>query len=113
MGPWEGRRPYTQFVDNWSLGKTLLCMLWCTYGEARDNQRVCVVPDAELWEDEDDPRVPPHAARLVKMLTQPEPSQRGTMQEALSSPFFTTTFQHMDEEFQPVSIPALLDAARH
>jgi len=110
--PWEAHREYTRNVDNWSLGKTLLCMLWCTYGAAGSNRRFSVVPEVALWDDEDDPRVPPYAAKLVSTLTQHDPERRGTMQEAIRSPFFTTTFQHMGEEFQPVRMPALLDAAR-
>merc|ERR1719223_2079831 len=53
--PWEERRPYTQHVDNWSLGMTMLCMLWCTH-EVYHNQQVPVKPERSLWEDEGDPR---------------------------------------------------------
>jgi len=109
--PWERRQPYTKYVDNWSLGKTLLCMLWCTYGEFR-NERHPVVPEATLWEDEDDPRVPPHAANLIKTLTNIDPLSRSTMQHACQHPFFTASFMHMGEEFQPVRMQDLLNAAR-
>jgi len=110
--PWQGRQQYTMYVDNWSLGKTLLCMLWCTYGELH-NQRYPVVPETRLWEDEGDPRIPPHAAKLIKTLTHMHPLNRGTMQQACRHPFFTAPFIHMGEEFQPVQMQALLDAARH
>jgi len=103
--------PYTEQVDNWSLGKTLLCMLWCTYQE-EGQARHPWVPEAALWEREDDPRVPPVAAQLIKRLTQLDPSMRGTMQEACMSPFFTTGFTHLGREFQPVQMQALKDAAR-
>jgi len=109
--PGEIKPPYTQYVDNWSLGKTLLCMLWCTYGEDRFG-RYPVVPEGRLWENEDDPRVPPDAAKLIKTLTQTHPLRRGTMREACRSPFFTSRFTHMGKEFQPVQMQSLLHAAR-
>jgi serine/threonine protein kinase len=109
--PGDPPREYTLYVDNWSLGQTLLCMLWCTYDEDV-NGRYPVVPDTRLWEREDDPRVPPVAAKLIKTLTQLHPLRRGTMREACRSPFFTTRFMHMGREFQPVQMQALLDAAR-
>lgn len=110
--PWDTtREPYTQYVDNWSLGQTLLCMLWCTYREA-NNQHFPTLPERTDWEDEDDPRVPPLAAKLIKTLTELEPLNRGTMRGACLAPFFTVPFTHMDEQFQPVQIQVLLEAAR-
>jgi len=109
--PWEQPRPYTQFVDNWSLGLTLLCMLWCTY-RTRDDDKIPTVQEAELWEDEGDPRIPPCAARLIKTLTQVNPMERGTMREASEDCFFTASFMHLGKEFEPVQIQALLDAAK-
>jgi serine/threonine protein kinase len=109
--PWQDRKQYTMYVDNWSLGKTLLCMLWCTYGEY-NGRRYPVEPEAHLWEDENDPRVPSHAAKLIKTLTDKEPLRRGTMRQACRHPFFTAPFIHMGEEFQPVHMQALLDDAR-
>lgn len=109
--PWEERRPYTQHVDNWSLGMTMLCMLWCTH-EVYHNQQVPVKPERSLWEDEGDPRIPPQAAKLIKTLTQVDPLKRGTMRKACQSEFFTEGFMHMGEEFQPIQMQCLLDAAR-
>lgn len=94
------RKPYTPSVDLYSLGKTILVMLWRTkmFQPSQDLE----MPDLAQYRN--DPRVPRSAQQMIDKLISHTPESRGRADQLVHQVFFSEV--KINSQTHPV-IPAI------
>lgn len=105
----QQRMHYTPAVDLFSLGRTLLVILWrAKYSEDPPELRF-PSPKEYQGNQGNDLRVPDIALRCVQKLTSEDPKLRGESRELGAEPFFNT-FEHCGRVLPSIDWSALVNA---